>query len=58
MTHKEYWVKLKKLSGENKVIDFFRLYAEYLECMNIISPSRRILYKMVKKIEDIYGSQK
>lgn len=58
MTHKEYWVKLKKLSDENKVIDFFRLYAEYLECANIISPNRRILYNMVKKIEDIYGSQK
>jgi hypothetical protein len=47
--HNKYWSELKKLSDQENVIEFLKLYCKYLEASNIISPSRGILYKMIQK---------
>lgn len=50
---KEYWTKLKQLADENNVLAFYKLYAEYLEWNNIISPSRKAIYRMAKVIVEL-----
>lgn len=47
---KEYWTKLKQLANENNILEFYRLYSEYLEWNNILSKNRTIIHKMAKGI--------
>lgn len=50
---KEYWTKIKQFALEDKVSDFYRLYAEYLEWNNVISPDRKAIHKMATRVVEI-----
>lgn len=47
---RECWNELKKLASEDKILEFYQLYAEYLERNNILSPDRKAIYHMAKKV--------
>ena len=49
----EYWIKLKNLAKENNVVEFYKLYSEYLEWNNILSPDRQAIYQMAKKVVEL-----
>lgn len=50
---KSYWTKLRQLASEDKVVEFYSLYCEYLEWNNIISSDRKAIYKMAKKVIEL-----
>lgn len=50
---KEYWTKLKILAKENNVVEFYKLYAKYLEWNNILSPDRQAIHQMAKKVVEL-----
>lgn len=50
---REYWTKLKQLANEDNVLEFYRLYAQYLEWNNVLSPDRKAIYKMAKKVVEL-----
>ncbi len=43
---RKYWEELNNI---NDISGFWRKYIEYLERVNLISPGRKLLYKMVKQ---------
>jgi hypothetical protein len=49
---KQYWTKLRQLSDNDNVKEFYQLYMEYLEWSNILSNDRKAIYKMAKKIAE------
>jgi hypothetical protein len=49
---KQYWTKLRQLSDNDNVKEFYQLYMEYLEWSNILSSDRKAIYKMAKKIAE------
>lgn len=49
----EYWTKLKQLANEDNVIEFYKLYTQYLEWSNMLSPSRKAIYKMAKRVVEL-----
>ena len=49
---KQYWTKLRQLSDNDNVKEFYQLYVEYLEWNNILSDNRKAIYKMAKKVAE------
>ena len=49
---KQYWTKLRELSDNDNVKEFYQLYVEYLEWNNILSGDRKAIYKMAKKVAE------
>jgi hypothetical protein len=49
---KQYWTKLRQLSDNDNVKEFYQLYMEYLEWNNILSGDRKAIYKMAKKVAE------
>lgn len=47
---KEYWTKLKQLANEDNIVEFYKLYAKYLEWNNVLSPDRKAIYKMANRV--------
>ena len=50
---REYWTKLRELANNDKVREFYILYAEYLEWNNILSNDRKAIYKMAKRVVEL-----
>ena len=50
---KEYWTKLKQFANEDNVIEFYKLYTEYLEWSKVLSSSRKAIYKMAKRVIEL-----
>lgn len=46
---RETWQQLKKLSQENKLLEFYKLYLDYLTKSGILSESRMTLYDVTLK---------
>lgn len=49
----EYWTKLKQLASEDNIIEFYKLYSQYLEWSKVLSPSRKAIYKMAKRVVEL-----
>lgn len=54
---REYWTKLKQLASEDNVVEFYKLYAKYLEWNNIISPDRQAIYKMATSVVQLLDNK-
>lgn len=52
-----YWTQLKQLASEDKVLEFYQLYSQYLEWNNIYSPDRKAIYKMAKKVVELLSEK-
>lgn len=55
---REYWTKLKQYAQEDNVVEFYKLYTQYLEWNNIYSPDRKAIYQMGKRVVELLDKQK
>jgi hypothetical protein len=49
---RNYWTKLKQLASEDNIVEFYKLYAKYLEWNNVLSNDRKTIHKMAKKVAE------
>jgi hypothetical protein len=54
---REYWTKLKKLANEDNVVEFYKLYSQYLEYSNILSNDRKAIYIMAKRAVELLSNK-
>lgn len=54
---REYWAKLRQLATEDNVVEFYKLYAQYLEWNNVLSPDRKAIHKMAKKVVELLDKE-
>jgi len=54
---REYWTKLKKLANEDNVVEFYKLYSQYLEYSNILSNDRKAIYIMAKRTVELLSNK-
>lgn len=54
---REYWTKLKQLANEDSVLEFYKLYTQYLEWNNILSNDRKAIHKMAKKVVELLDKE-
>lgn len=57
-TEREYWTKLRKFSQEDNVVEFYKLYAQYLEWNNVLSPDRKAIHQMAKRVVELLENLK